>query len=51
MEKAVIKTEVTSCGRCPNLMTNNFYSTDGWDRMEDWNCSACDNKKIRGAVE
>jgi hypothetical protein len=45
------KKPVYNCGRCPNKIATNFYSTDGWDRMEDWECTAADNKKIRGAVE
>ena len=39
------------CQRCKYKITNNFYSTDGWDRMEDWCCSKLNNKVIQGAVE
>lgn len=42
---------ITSCQKCPNLKKGNFWSSDGWDRMEDWLCTASNNKKIAGAVE
>jgi len=49
---------VEECRTCPNKVATNFYSTDGWDRMEDWECSLLpgdteknENKKIQGAVE
>ena len=48
MAKIVI--EIDNCKQCPNFYTDNFYSTDGFDRMEDWNCKK-ENRKIQGAVE
>lgn len=51
MEKAVISKTIKRCDKCPNIKTGNFYSTDGWDRMEDWFCMACDDKKIASGVE
>lgn len=48
MTKIVI--EIERCNKCPHFYTANFYSSDGWDRMEDWMCKAA-GKKIQGAVE
>lgn len=45
-----IMTEIKSCKECPHFKTANFYSTDGWDMMEDWVCKKAD-KVIMGAVE
>lgn len=45
-----IAVEIKSCKECPYFTTGNFYSSDGWDEMEDWICTKC-NKKIQGAVE
>lgn len=42
--------EVT-CRTCPNRKSTNFWSSDGWDRMEDWVCKLKNEKKIAGAVE
>lgn len=39
------------CQICKYKTTGNFYSTDGFDRMEDWMCSKMDKKVIQGAVE
>jgi hypothetical protein len=47
---AKISIEVKSCKQCPYFETANRYSTDGWDRMDDWICTK-ENKKIQGAVE
>jgi len=43
--------DIKSCKECPAFNTTNHYSTDGWDRMEDWVCKDADNRKIQGAVE
>ncbi len=45
--------EITNCNQCPNKIETNPYSTDGWDRMIDWECTAFGegNKGIQGAVE
>jgi len=48
MAKIVI--DIENCKQCPLFYTTNQYSTDGFDRMEDWMCKKA-NKKIRGAVE
>ncbi|HUU87416.1 MAG TPA: hypothetical protein VMX17_06650 [Candidatus Glassbacteria bacterium] len=49
---------VTECRTCPHKNSTNHWSSDGWDRMEDWECGLLPgdgkehkNKKIRGAVE
>lgn len=41
---------IKNCKECSNWFTDNYYSTDGWDHMEDWNCKLV-GKKIKGAVE
>jgi hypothetical protein len=46
-----IKLEIKNCRECPNFKTGNRWSSDGFDRMEDWLCTKCDGKKIQGAVE
>lgn len=48
MAKIVI--EIENCKSCPHFYIDNEYSTDGFDRMEDWNCKKV-NRKIQGAVE
>lgn len=45
-----IAIEIKSCKECPFFKTANYYSSDGWDAMEDWICTKSD-KKIQGAVE
>lgn len=45
-----ITIEIKSCKDCPNFIIKDQYSSDGWDRMEDWFCNLA-NKKIQGAVE
>lgn len=47
---AKIEIEIENCSKCPHFYTGNQYSTDGWDRMEDWMCKKAD-RKIRGSVE
>lgn len=47
---AKIKIEINSCKQCPHFYTTNQWSSDGWDRMEDWMCRKA-NKKIQGCVE
>ena len=49
MAKIVI--EINSCKQCPNFKTGNFYSSDGFDSMEDWMCTKSENKVIQGGVE
>ena len=46
MSNIVIK----SCKECPNFTTTNHWTSDGWDKMDDWMCTK-ENKKIQGAVE
>jgi len=48
--------EITNCRDCPHKIETNHYSTDGFDRMVDWECSLIELgegncKKIQGAVE
>ena len=38
------------CKDCKYKTTNNGYSTDGFDYMEDWICTKS-NRVIQGAVE
>jgi hypothetical protein len=51
-----ISIEIDNCKSCPFFKAGPPYSTDGWDRMEDWLCTnpKADKgkpKKIQGAVE
>ncbi len=49
--------EITHCSQCPNKDTGNYYSTDGFDRMEDWLCKVTMDpetaapRKIAASVE
>jgi hypothetical protein len=43
--------EIPKCIECENKLDTNFWSSDGWDRMEDWECKIMSNKKIAGCVE
>jgi hypothetical protein len=44
--------EIKSCKECPHFDTANHWSSDGWDRMEDWICTKDGkDRKIQGAVE
>lgn len=45
-----IEIEIKNCKSCPHFDTRNQWSSDGWDKMEDWFCKL-ENKKIQGAVE
>jgi hypothetical protein len=45
-----IVVEINSCKQCPYFKIGTPYSTDGWDRMEDWICTKA-NKTIQGGVE
>ena len=47
---AQILIEIPNCKSCPHFKTANPFSSDGWDRMEDWICGKTE-KKIQGAVE
>lgn len=43
--------EIT-CKDCPFRKSTNFWSSDGWDRMEDWVCTKHpEEKRIAGSVE
>ena len=46
-----VNLEITSCKDCPFLKIGMSYSTDGWDRGEDWFCKKKDNKTIVTFVE
>lgn len=48
MAKIII--DIKNCKKCPHLKITDTYSSDSWDRMDDWHCSK-ENKKIQGAVE
>jgi hypothetical protein len=43
--------KITSCRKCPFFKEGPNETTDGWDRGNDWICTAKDNKIIRGFVE
>lgn len=45
-----IQVEISGCRDCLHLMKTNQWSSDGWDRMEDWVCGRS-GIKIRGCVE
>lgn len=45
-----IKHEIADCSECKFHTVSDRYSSDGWDRMEDWTCTKS-NKKIAGGVE
>ena len=44
MESIIIG--IKRCKECPHFKTGNQWSSDGWDRMEDWICGK-ENKKIQ----
>ena len=48
---ANINLEISSCKQCPHFKTENPWSSDGFDYMEDWVCTKGEKKKIQGAVE
>lgn len=50
---AYIEIKIENCKQCPHFTAENQYSSDGWDRMEDWMCNKTtpDKTKIQGAVE
>ena len=48
--KLLVK-QINSCMECPHRKVGAPYSTDGFDRMEDWTCQSMFSKKIAGAVE
>lgn len=52
--------DIDSCINCPSMVSTNQWSSDGWDRMEDWECKDMPSddpeknkqgKKIEGCVE
>lgn len=45
MQKIVI--EIKSCKECPHFRTANQWSSDGWDRMEDWCCTKHPENSMR----
>lgn len=50
MTKIVI--EINSCRECPFFKTSNEWSSDGFDKMQDWICTKLNpNKKIKTNVE
>lgn len=38
MKNIEVKLEINSCDKCPFHKVTKSYSTDGWDRVEDWEC-------------
>lgn len=47
-----IKIEIKTCKDCPFFDIVDTYSTDGWDRMEDWVCTKMNpTQEIASAVE
>ena len=57
MSKPIAFLPLTSCQKCPHMKEANHWSTDGWDRMCDWQCTHPNVKqdgtvnKIAGSVE
>lgn len=50
MTKVVL--EFKNCKECPFFDIADTYSTDGFDRMEDWVCTKeTPTRKIQGGVE
>lgn len=47
----IIQIEINSCKECPFFTLGSDYSTDGWDRGNDWFCRKMDNKQIANFVE
>ncbi|CAB4196694.1 hypothetical protein UFOVP1290_214 [uncultured Caudovirales phage] len=47
----IVSLPIKSCMDCPHHKESNPFSTDGWDRMVDWFCTASNDKKIAGGVE
>ena len=46
-----IKLEIQDCSQCPFLERKTVYTSDSFERPEDWFCKKNDNKKIAGYVE
>lgn len=46
MKNIEVKLEINSCDKCPFHKVTKSYSTDGWDRVEDWEC-----KKVNKVIE
>lgn len=42
--------EVKSCKECPHFKTMNLWSSDGWDRMEDWCCTKHSENSMRKQI-
>jgi hypothetical protein len=42
-----ISIEIKSCKECPHFKTMNQWSSDGWDRMEDWCCTKHPENSMR----
>lgn len=51
MDELVGKKVSVHCYNCPYKRVTARYSSDDWDRMEDWVCSAHNDDKIASAVE
>lgn len=45
-----IQVEISSCQECQFHKIDNRWSSDGWDRMEDWIYTKA-GRKIAGCVE
>ena len=43
--------EIKTCDDCPHVYKGPDYSTDGFDRGEDWFCGAMNKRKLAGFVE
>ena len=53
MKTVEIKLEISSCDKCPFYKVEKSYSTDGWDRVEDWKCTKVNKiiEKMIGTFE
>lgn len=53
MKNVKVELEIESCEKCPFKVVTRNYSTDGWDRVEDWKCTKVDKiiEKMIGTFE
>ena len=43
--------KIIKCQNCPHKKETNHWSSDDWDHMCDWICSAKDNQEIGKSIE
>ena len=42
-----IQIEISSCNQCPHFKTTNQWSSDGFDKMDDWVCTKHPENSMR----